>query len=72
MLLPHTISINTVVKYRKIMDALRTRLTNAFDKMDEQARQRIVAIAEQYAEKWPAAPQTQRLLRLVVPGDAKR
>lgn len=45
----------------------------AFDRMDEQARERFAKIGEQYAVRWPEKVPTQpRLLRLVVSDTAKR
>lgn len=54
-----------------VMDTVRARVLDSLGKMDEQAGQQIAAIAEQYAAQWPCKPKSQRLLRLVVPGDTE-
>lgn len=52
------------------MEAI-ARLCAAYEKMDEQAQQTILTLAEKYAANWPA-PKPQPVLRLVVSDTAKR
>jgi hypothetical protein len=47
----------------------RAKLLKAWEAMDEQAREEILALAQGYAQRWPASFEQTPPLRLVVVND---